>query len=83
MKVREVMIDRVTSCNSNTNLATVAGLMWENDCGVLPVLDDGGKVVGMITDRDTCIAVAHKAPTGIGYFGKRDHVEPSLCMPSR
>lgn len=58
MNVREVMVDRLTSCKPNTNLATVAGLMWENDCGVLPVLDDSGKVVGMITDRDTCIAVA-------------------------
>ena len=60
MKVREVMTDRVTSCSPNTNLAAVAGLMWDNDCGVLPVLDDDGKVVGMITDRDTCIAVATK-----------------------
>ncbi len=60
MKVREVMTDRLASCSPNTNLATVAGLMWENNCGVLPVLDDGGKVVGMITDRDICIAVATK-----------------------
>jgi predicted transcriptional regulator len=30
--------------------------MWENDCGILPVFAEGGKVVGLITDRDICMA---------------------------
>jgi CBS-domain-containing membrane protein len=34
--------------------------MWEKDCGVLPVLDVSGKIIGMITDRDICIAVASR-----------------------
>ena len=33
--------------------------MWDGDFGVLPVLD-GSKVVGMITDRDICMAAATK-----------------------
>ena len=60
MRVREAMTNRVESCSPDTNLATVAGLMWEKDCGVLPVLDVSGKIVGMITDRDICIAVASR-----------------------
>jgi CBS domain-containing protein len=32
--------------------------MWEGDCGALPVVNDEGRVTGMITDRDICIAVA-------------------------
>jgi CBS domain-containing protein len=32
--------------------------MWEGDCGALPVVSDEGRVIGMITDRDICIAVA-------------------------
>jgi len=32
--------------------------MWDGDCGVLPVVSDGGKVVGLITDRDICMAAA-------------------------
>jgi CBS-domain-containing membrane protein len=32
--------------------------MWEGDCGALPVVDDDGKFIGMITDRDICMAVA-------------------------
>jgi CBS-domain-containing membrane protein len=32
--------------------------MWERDCGVIPVVDEDDKVVGMITDRDICMAAA-------------------------
>jgi len=38
----------------------VARLMWDNDCGVLPVVAQGGVVVGLITDRDICMAAAIK-----------------------
>jgi CBS domain-containing protein len=31
--------------------------MWENDCGILPVVVNGGNAVGVITDRDIAIAV--------------------------
>jgi signal-transduction protein with cAMP-binding, CBS, and nucleotidyltransferase domain len=30
--------------------------MWDEDCGAIPVLDDKGDVVAMVTDRDICIA---------------------------
>jgi len=41
--------------------------MWRGDCGTLPVVADGGKVVGMITDRDICMAAAtkHRDPATI------------------
>jgi CBS domain-containing protein len=44
------------ACTLTDNLSSVAGLMWENDCGILPVVAEGGKVVGLITDRDICMA---------------------------
>ena len=30
--------------------------MWEMDCGYVPVTDSTGRVVGVITDRDICMA---------------------------
>jgi CBS domain-containing protein len=38
-------------------------LMWEQDCGVLPVVKSDGKVSGMITDRDICVAIATRGWT--------------------
>lgn len=58
MKVTEVMTKDVQSCSPDTNLAAAAIQMWDADCGVLPVVNDDGRVIGMITDRDICIAAA-------------------------
>jgi CBS domain-containing protein len=60
MKVQEVMTQDVKSCRPETNLAEAATILWDNDCGLLPVVDEAGKVVGVISDRDICMAVATK-----------------------
>ncbi len=58
MKVRDLMTADVTTCRPETNLAEAVRQMWEKDCGVLPVVNDEGRVTGVVTDRDICIAVA-------------------------
>lgn len=56
MKVREIMTKHPVCCDPGTTLAAATGLMWANDCGVLPVLDHG-KLSGIITDRDISVAL--------------------------
>jgi CBS domain-containing protein len=56
MKVKEVMTREVKTCAPETDLAAAARSMWMRNCGILPVVDDKGEVVGVITDRDVCIA---------------------------
>jgi CBS domain-containing protein len=58
MTVQEVMTRRPATCRQETNLAAVATLMWDHDCGFVPVVGPSGTVVGVITDRDICIATA-------------------------
>jgi CBS domain-containing protein len=58
MKVRDIMTSDVRTCRPETNLAEAVRDMWEGDCGALPVVNDAGRVIGVITDRDICIAVA-------------------------
>jgi CBS domain-containing protein len=57
MKVQEIMTREVKSCGPDTNLAAAAEILWRNDCGTLPVVDSDGKPVGIVTDRDMCIAL--------------------------
>jgi|GEM_PF-428169 len=60
MKVRDVMTTEVGYCQSDAPLAQAADIMWQRDCGVVPVTDENQRVVGMITDRDICFAVVTK-----------------------
>jgi CBS domain-containing protein len=60
MKVKEIMSTNAKVCPLTDNLSAAARLMWENDCGILPVVAEGGKVVGLITDRDICMAATLK-----------------------
>jgi CBS domain-containing protein len=57
MKIRDLMTKTVASCHKETNLAAAGALMWETDCGVLPVVDERRRVTGVLTDRDVCIAL--------------------------
>jgi len=54
--VSDVMTPLVYSCSLGDTLDRPARLMWEHDCGAIPVLDERQHTVGMITDRDICMA---------------------------
>lgn len=60
MKVQDIMTRDVQLCGPDTNLAAAAKMLWDSDCGALPVLNAEGKVIGVITDRDVCMATATK-----------------------
>ena len=58
MLINDVMTQYPAYCRPGDSLESVAKLMRERDCGVIPVCQ-GRKVVGVITDRDiTCRGVA-------------------------
>jgi CBS domain-containing protein len=63
VKIKDVMTLNPKACTPTTDLAQAAHFMWDNDCGILPVVQDGGRVVGLITDRDICMAAAMKGRT--------------------
>ena len=58
MTIEPFMSRRVHHCRPDHTLAYAASRMWDHDCGCLPVcVDDGGpRVIGMLTDRDICMA---------------------------
>jgi len=58
MKIEEIMTRNVSVCCIDDTLNTAAQRMWENDCGCVPVVgsDGDGTVVGIVTDRDICMA---------------------------
>ena len=61
MKVKDLQTSNVQTCGADTNLAAAAQIMWECDCGVVPVVDENRTLLGMITDRDICIATTTRS----------------------
>jgi CBS domain-containing protein len=51
-----IMTRNVGSCSPDESLTNAARVMWEADCGAVPVLDPKGMLLGVITDRDICMA---------------------------
>jgi CBS domain-containing protein len=56
VKIEDIMTRDVRACLPDDTLATAAQIMWENDCGSVPVTDPDGRVIGIITDRDLAMA---------------------------
>jgi CBS-domain-containing membrane protein len=54
MKVEQLMTKQVQLCGPDDTLERAAQLMWDRDCGSLPVCSGDGAIrtVGMVTDRD-------------------------------
>lgn len=56
MKIAQMMTSNVKTCRQTDTLDIAARLMWDFDVGAVPVVDDTGQIVGMLTDRDACMA---------------------------
>ena len=54
--VGSVMTRNVVTCTGSDTLHRAAQLMWDRDCGAIPVVDAHGRAVGLVTDRDLCMA---------------------------
>jgi CBS domain-containing protein len=60
VKVIDIMRHVVRTAHPETDLATAGRVMAEVGCGFLPVVDESEKVLGVVTDRDVCLAVTRR-----------------------
>jgi CBS domain-containing protein len=56
MNVGQVMTKSPGICTIDDSLERAAQVMWDLDCGCVPVVDSTGRAVAMVTDRDVCMA---------------------------
>lgn len=57
MKVKDVMVRSPKFCDPGMSCAVATERLWSAGCGALPVVNAENKVVGIVTDRDICIAL--------------------------
>lgn len=56
MRVSDLMSRNPVCCQFTDSCAVAAKLMWDFDCGAIPVVGEGGAVKGIVTDRDICMS---------------------------
>ena len=56
MNVADVMSRTPQTVRTVDRLDAAARVLWESDCGFVPVVDQKGALVGVLTDRDLCMA---------------------------
>jgi CBS domain-containing protein len=60
MIVEDVMTTDVSTIKDSDNLVTAASMMLDLNVGALPVVNDRGALVGIITDRDITVRATAK-----------------------
>ena len=57
MRVEQLMSRDIWTCCLEDSLDRAAQIMWDHDCGCLPVVSGNGvpKLEGLLTDRDICM----------------------------
>lgn len=92
MNIESVMTRDPKTCLTTDTLHRAAQIMWDEDCGAVPVVEDSGRLVGWVTDRDACMAsytkgrALHEIPVHevmsrtLFTLGARDDVDAALVL---
>ena len=80
MNVIEIMTRDVARCREGDSLLDAVRLMSERDCGCVPVVAEDGRVVGIVTDRDACVAELRTRMVGAGQPASTFVVESRLSV---
>lgn len=83
MQVHELMSRHPKACHPGDTLDIPARLMWEHDIGCVAVLDERGHALGLVTDRDLCMA-AYTKGRALGEIRVDQVMSPQVisCAPS-
>jgi CBS domain-containing protein len=73
--IRELMSNNLVSIKPTNTISDAIGLMHGNNIRRLPVIDNDGKMVGIITDKDILKAAARKSSVATAYVPKEFDVE--------
>lgn len=81
--IRDVMHGDVRTCRDGDDLESVAMTMWNGDCGAVPIVDEYGRAIGIVTDRDIAMAAAlkHRPLWDIGVGEVKPGADLYSCRP--
>jgi CBS domain-containing protein len=60
MQVRDVMVESPAFCAPEASVVAAVEILRSRKCGFLPIVDERERVVGVVTDRDICMALCER-----------------------
>jgi len=82
MKIETIMTEQVKSCGPETNLGSVVETMRTYDCGIVPVVNERGEAIGVMTDRDVCLALGMRDAPASSLVARNVMTQPVIgCAP--
>lgn len=78
MKASDIMTSAPSVGSSADSVGDVARIMRDNDCGAVPIVD-GGRVVGIVTDRDLAIRTLAEGKGSDAKVGAVMTPSPQCC----
>jgi CBS domain-containing protein len=78
MQVKDLMTSKPSVCDLSATASDAVRVMSECDCGSVPVVDRGGRAVGIVTDRDICLA-AYQRGLPLKSIAVADVMSRDLC----
>jgi len=82
MRVSDVMTKQVACVRAEDRASAAAQIMWECDCGAVPVVGQGDRIVAVVTDRDICMATFfHDASPSAISVSQAMSKELHFCSP--
>jgi CBS domain-containing protein len=82
MKIGDICTRDVRTGRADTTLADAAASLWSGDCGILPIVNARGRLIGVITDRDICVAlITHDSPPSKLTVGEIMVKDVHACRP--
>lgn len=55
LKCRRIMAANVTTAGQESSIQEAAAILRDGDIGILPIVEEGGRLVGLLTDRDIVV----------------------------
>lgn len=80
MRARDLMTQPAQSCVQTSSIEKACRRMEISGCGCLPVLDEHGRLAGIVTDRDLALAAGHLDPV-VFTVGDVMTRRPFVCGP--
>ena len=82
-KIVEVMTERPRAVTPETSVREAARLMEEEDVGSLPVVEEGARLVGIVTDRDVALRVVGGGSADVVALSPEHDLDEALGLMAR